>query len=340
MKKALIHKNGVVELVDAKQVFDGMYDKKSDFVDPEYEFRVTFVSSAKGHGGPYFRLYWSLEDYNKFSKEKKERYDILSGMKHFAESPWHRYWEEKVSNFAKKEQYIKDYQTKKYKRADALYEKEKLCIEFQHSYIANDFQERNEFYSKLGYKVIWLYDLTMHDGKQEKDGFIQVLEDNARGFFRIAGEENDLTKTPVFIQLKDNRIYKVEKLYRKEISGEKKSTVRYFLSSLIYSEDEFVDVIKNRTNELFEKTPEYDTINKLWKKHYTKMIIEKKGSNDQIIVYGKNGEMNIDYDTGCITYQYCKYIPSSGKHFIKSKKFYKLSYSDEGNQLWKLVKYE
>lgn len=337
MKEARIHDENLERIVSADEVLAGSVSKDHDFVDVEYNFRVTFVRGAKNHGGPYFRLYWSLEDYKKYSPEQKERYDILRGMNHFAESQWHREWEEKVEGFAKTEKVIKNPETGKYKRADAFIDEHKLCIEFQHSYIAFDFRERNEFYSALGYKIVWLYDLSKHSAKTTEEGYIQVLEDNARGFYRVAEEEKDLTDHPVFIQVKGGIIYKVTKLYRKEIEGEKKSTIRYFYPDAIFTEEEFIQALRTNDERLFVLEKKIDSIYNLWDKECSRMVFENTETGKQIIIYGKNGEMNEDFATGCITYQFVYFDYKTHWYSIKSQKFYNLGHSDAHKKVWKVL---
>ncbi len=337
MKEARIHDEIIDRIVNADDVLSGLVSKEHDFVDVEYNFRVTFVRGAKNHGGPYFRLYWSLEDYKKYSPEQKERYDILRGMSHFTESQWHRDWEAKVEEFAKIEKVIKNPKCKKYKRADAFVEKYGLCIEFQHSYIAFDFKERNEFYSNLGYKIVWLYDLTKHSTKTTEDGSIQILEDNARGFYRVAEEEKDLSNHPVFIQVKGGKIYKISMLYRKEIDGDKKSTIRYFYPDAIFDEVEFISALKNCDDSLFALGNKQDSIYNLWDNECTRMVFENIESGDQIIIYGQDGKMNEDFATGCITYQYVSFDNKTHLYTIKSQKFYNLGHENARKKVWKVL---
>ena len=171
------------EIVSARDVHDGKIDRKCEFVDIEDEFRVIYIKAAKANGRPHFRLYLSREDYNNLSEEKKTRYDILSKMRHYSETGWHMKWKERFLGFAEIEKYTKNEKTGKYKYADVLYEKAKTCIEIQHSFIGNDFETRNSFYKELGYRTIWLYDLTSLTAKPIENGMYQILENNSKGDF-------------------------------------------------------------------------------------------------------------------------------------------------------------
>lgn len=339
MQKARILTTG--QIITADDIKAELFPRNLDFVDVEEEFRVTFVKAAKCNGGPYFRLYYCLEEYKKFSPDQKRRYDILSDMRHYDESPWHKDWEAKVEDFCEIEKTIRDPDSKSYKRADAFNEKYNLCIEFQHSYIANDFQIRNEFYSKLGYKTIWLYDLTQHNSKEYGNGVVEIVEDNARGFFRIAEEELDLSKYPVFIQVRDGTIYKVNKLFRKQINKENKSTIRYFYKSSLFTEEEFIEAIKICNDKLFKTTQELCSIPELWNKSFCKMIVQDAEKGDQLIFYGKNGKINRDFASNeiCMNYRYVEYHPSTGYYTITNERFYSMKPSNYNKKKFRLLGY-
>jgi len=184
MDKARVFGSG--EIISAQDVLDGKYSRYENFADIEEDFRVRFWKGAKNHGKAHFKLYLSLEDYNRLSPEQKTRYDILSQQRHYQESPWHREWENKFSLFAEVEKTITNDETNRRKRANAFQKETNTCIEFQHSFIDFDFEDRNAFYKELGIKTIWLYDLTHLRVISGDDGSYQILEDNAKGFFRVA----------------------------------------------------------------------------------------------------------------------------------------------------------
>ena len=71
-------------------------------------------------------------------------------------SPWHTEWQ---SRFPKENQEVKLVLGDTRHRADVLIDR--TVVEFQHSIMpAADFDDRNNFYSNLGYKVVWLFDLS------------------------------------------------------------------------------------------------------------------------------------------------------------------------------------
>ena len=120
MKEALIFGEKEERLVSAMDIKNGFISKDHEFVDPEYEFKVIYVKGAKNGGMPHFRLYLSREDYNQLSPERKNKYDILRKMTYYKQSAWHSEWEEVLSHHMVIEKQIKDPETKKYKKADAI----------------------------------------------------------------------------------------------------------------------------------------------------------------------------------------------------------------------------
>ena len=243
----LFRENEEPILVSAEDIKNGIYSKDEEFIDPEYEFRVIYVKGARNNGGPHFRLYLSREDYNKLSPKRKSRYDYLRKMRHFDDSEWHKKWKQLFSGICDIEKCIKNESNGRWKFADAFYNKTKTCIEFQHSYIAFDFEERNEFYSNLSIKTIWLYDLSNSNVCEDIHGNIEILEDNAKGFFRISEVSKNLSDHYVYIQVKSGVIYRVSELNRREIPGNLRSTIRYFALTEKYTENEFIEAIKMNT---------------------------------------------------------------------------------------------
>ena len=73
-------------------------------------------------------------------------------------SEWHINWQAKFPKEC--QEVVVELDGKKH-RADVLIEERKLVVEFQHSPIkAKEFAERNEFYIRCGYHVIWLFDMS------------------------------------------------------------------------------------------------------------------------------------------------------------------------------------
>jgi hypothetical protein len=342
----IFNENGEATWVTAEDVFCERVSRHCEFIDPEYEFKVTFVKASRGHGRPYFRLYLSRDDYKKFSPEQKNRYKILCDMRHYQESPWHRDWEDKFSSFCEIEKTFHEPESKVRKRTDAYCSASETCVEFQHSYINFDFEERNTFYKKIGLNIIWLYDLSRANVKKNADADYEILEDNARGFFRIAEKPENIMRWPVFFQAKDSHIYRVKKLDRKEVDSELKSTIRLFRPDAIYTEEEFIEGIKEG-NESFwsddykeKKSRGLHTISELWSPKFSYMIVqntleEKKSKEFLRINRDNNDNIFRSYEWNCIQY---KFVSWNGKNWVVNfDKDYNLKKSDEKDKKWKLV---
>ncbi len=90
---------------------------------------------------------------------------------HYDMSEWHQRWQSRFP--AENQEITKTYNGQKH-RADVLIESHKVVFEFQHSPLsAEEFHDRNCFYQSLGYKVIWVFDVS----GQYNNGYI----DNYKG---------------------------------------------------------------------------------------------------------------------------------------------------------------
>lgn len=348
MKTALIFQAGEPLLVTAEEVKSGKYSKDEyEFVDPEYEFKVQFVRGAKNNGGPYFRLYYSYEDYKRLFPERADRYQIVADMRRYQESVWHRNWKDQLSPFCEIEKTIKNPHTKKYKFADAFYSDSNTVIEIQHSYIALDFEERNKFYADMGMNTVWLYDLSRANVVKTENGVVEILENNANGFFRISENPENLLNHNVFIQTKSKLIYRVKELLRHTVKSELKSTIRYFIPAPTYTEEEFIQAIKNNaffnyqqyskaiTSANDDKGLGGKSIPELWNKQYSNMIVKDLTNGQRILVIGdKSGNIVRNYND-CILYYFVDRL-WNGYDKTSSIKF-PLSHCDESAQKWKYI---
>ncbi len=333
MKTARIFRDNEEPInVSAEDVKNELYSRDTQFVDPKYEQKVQYVCRAKNNGGPYFRLYISYEDYKRMYPDRPSREDFLMFKRRFYETQWHQEWKNKFSHFCKIEKYIKNHKTNKWKYADAFYEETQTCIEFQHSYIAMDFEKRNEFYSELSIDTVWLCNLPCAEDKNAPDGNIEILEDNAWGFFRISENPDNLLNHKVYIQAKSGKIYRVKELLRRESSTELKSTIRYFVPTEIYTENEFIDAVKRNTIGCAGKP-----LNELWSTNYSWMKVKNIEKGDVIFINRNHeGEMYRNFSHyNCIEYTYAddKY----GYKSLKDKKSFYLKREYENRPIWVLV---
>ena len=253
MKHALLFRDTEKPiLVSAEEVKSGRYERYDESVDPEYEFKVEYVKAAKNGGGPYFRLYYSYEEYKRLFPERADRYQIVANMRKYEESEWHTLWKTNMADFCQIEQTIHNKEKQRWKIADAYYADTKTCIEFQHSYISFHFEEKNEFYRALSLQTVWLYDLTGSNIRTCADGSIEILEDNAKGFFRISENSHNLRDNFVYIQVKSGKIYRVTELDRRETDRSLKSTIRCFWPSEVYAEQEFIAALQSNSLKSYD----------------------------------------------------------------------------------------
>ncbi len=76
---------------------------------------------------------------------------------HYDMSNWHINWQNRFPISC--QEIVKKIGDQKH-RADVLIEECKIVIEFQHSNLSKEeFEDRNNFYNELGYKVIWVFDV-------------------------------------------------------------------------------------------------------------------------------------------------------------------------------------
>ncbi|MDY6392830.1 MAG: hypothetical protein SPL80_08360 [Bacilli bacterium] len=336
--------DGKAVFVTPDQVKEGVVPRESEFTDPDSEFGVRYVKDCKGHYGPYFKLYLSLEDYKRLSPERKTAWDILSDQRHYANGPWHRKWEAMFSSFCRMETTIKNEKTGILKRADAFFEQGDTIIEFQHSYIGEDFETRGAHYSSLGLNMVWLCDLTKGNVLPQEDGTYLVLEDNARPFFRVAMNPKNLARFPVFIQAKDRLIYLIKEIWRKDTDGEIKATVRVFRPAGIFTEKEFIECIKNKderfmsesfaSKEKFEKK----TLFELWEKHFSRMVV-LEADQDKILAFYSNGKggMMRNFETGNVQALYMSKNERTGRYVKNYDKWYDVSSARAKAKNWILL---
>lgn len=336
--------DGKAIFVTPDQVKEGFVPKESEFTDPDSEFGVRYVKDCKGHYGPYFKLYLSLEDYQRLSPERKTAWDILSDQRHYANGPWHRKWEAVFSPFCMMEKAIKNEETGILKRADAFFEQGKTVIEFQHSYIGEDFETRSAHYSSLGLNMVWLCDLTKGSVLPQDDGTYLVLEDNARPFFRVAKNPENLAKFPVFIHTKDGLIYLIKEIWRKNTDNDIKATVRVFRPAGIFTEDEFVQCIKNMDERFMSEPfaarlqPEKKTLFELWEKRYSRMVVLEFDQEKILAFYpdGKGG-MRRNFETGNVQALYMGKNERTGRYVKNYDKWYDVSFARAKAKNWVLL---
>ena len=74
-------------------------------------------------------------------------------------SEWHLGWQRRFPDDC--QEVVRESEDGERHRADVLIEDSRIVIEFQHSPLSQkEFRERSDFYNKLEYKIIWLFDMS------------------------------------------------------------------------------------------------------------------------------------------------------------------------------------
>lgn len=124
---------------------------------------------------------------------------------HYDMSEWHINWQDKFPK--ENQEIVKNLNGMKH-RADVLIEQCKTVIEFQHSTLDQDeFEDRNNFYNLLGYKVIWIFD----EAEQYESSAIEKLEnrENVYKWRRPRNTLNDYevsSNVIIYLQLENEAI--------------------------------------------------------------------------------------------------------------------------------------
>lgn len=165
---------------------------------------------------------------------------------HYDMSDWHMRWQSRFPLDTQEIVKVKDGQKH---RADVLLEDKKVVYEFQHSPLSpEEFEDRNRFYNSLGYKVIWIFDLS----EQFDTENIYNYKNNLYKWIRPKRTFDNFT-----IKEYPN----VELYFQIQVSGEENEMVRYCKSRFeidheIYFEDQrrYYEDHKDDTIELIKIT--------------------------------------------------------------------------------------
>lgn len=185
-----------------------------------------------------------------------------------------------------------------------------VVVEFQHSSISVDeFRDRNDFYTKCGYKVIWVFDLI----DELENGRITMDERNdyrfhwsyVKKFFREVELNNE--KTIVFFQFytndekcEDSCLERVSRAYNffKTFYTDKSCclTINDFVKKVKETPEFFFDkkvireVTLNQSNSV-RYVQGGKTLFELWKKNFSYMIVYNLEDGQEMLIHGKDGNM-------------------------------------------------
>lgn len=181
---------------------------------------------------------------------------------HYDMSEWHFNWQ---NMFPKEcQEVVKVFDGEKH-RADVLIEKHKIVFEFQHSPLApEEFSERNDFYNKLGYKVIWIFDVE----EQYQNELIDNYDNNKwswkrpRRTFNYFNCKNKMVE--LYLQLSNEEPYLVKVIWCAKDDGMSRFITDgndYCEESIVCMFDDVEEMSKNefKLSELFDKLIELNT---------------------------------------------------------------------------------
>ena len=181
---------------------------------------------------------------------------------HYDMTEWHYEWQNK---FPKEyQEVVKVYDWEKH-RADVLIEKNKVVFEFQHSPLSpEEFEERNNFYNKLGYKVIWIFDVE----EQYQNELIENYKSDLwswkrpRRTFDYFDCKNKMVE--IYLQLDNDDTYLVKVTWCTDNNGFSRFATDgycYDEESIIHMFDEKEEILKKeyKLSELFDRMIELNT---------------------------------------------------------------------------------
>ena len=334
MKTALLIDSDEGRLVSASDVLNNFDNPHSlEFCDPEYQFRVCFVKDSKGHGGPYFRLLYGISDFSEKFPDKANLYGAVSELHHMSDDEWVKNHKERVKNIFETDKFIKN-GIGLYRFADICIKNPDIVMELRKSFTDYDFEDRNRFFESLGYKAIWLYDLSWYEVKPNFEGEFEITDFPDGGFLKISENKVNLLSNYVFIEAKDGNIYRITNLYRKVIDD--KNSVTAFRTEEVYTWNEFIETIKK---DKLQGT--YRKLSELLDVGYKSITVHK--ANDDKNIFRKieidcDGNFVMDENTGLIKFMYC--IDKGEYSFFGGDRSHLISISDENSDIWLLIKAE
>ncbi len=225
---------------------------------------------------------------------------------HYCKTEWHREWQKRFPEEC--QECVVSNGTEKH-IADVLINN--TVIEFQHSSISIDeFRERNYFYTQCGYKVVWIFDMSLpfKIGEFQKDS----KKDNklywrsAPKLFRNMNlKEENITLIFQFIDTNDEdfnvdeeanilvhvtHAYKeFSELYLKRLNG---FSVKNFIET-INNGSFFANVPSYSTSqEQISKVKNGKTILDLWSSDYDGIVVQNLINRKEMIINGHNGVIN------------------------------------------------
>lgn len=233
----------------------------------------------------------------------KKNYVPCSDKWHYDKTDWHIQWQKRFSD----ESYEKvlEFEGKKH-IADVLVGD--IVIEFQHSNISiEEFRDRNEFYTKCGYKVIWIFDLIeeYNNGRIRLDEWkdncyhwtyvkklfreLELEKEKAILFFQSSDEEENIDEAACLEKV--SKSYDDFKIFYTD--SRCWLTINEFVKKAKEAPNGFFieKAIKKLSQEQITSVKDGKTIFELWNRNYSGMIVQNLCNGKEMVINGKDGEM-------------------------------------------------
>lgn len=249
---------------------------------------------------------------------------------------WHMSWQKRfpIDNIEK----VLEHNNKKH-IADLLIGD--IVVEFQHSSISLDeFTERNEFYTTLGYKVVWVFDLI----EERENG--RFADNDYEGYYKWAFAKKlfremvfSEVKATIYFQTSDDERDEVGVLERVKDVYDEGRRVKID-SNCIFSIKEFIDSVTQNSKDLFEKPKAPNSIDccspirELWNDSYSTIIVKNKHTNEVFYIFGQDGNIIRDYRTGKARCKYA-YLDCETNFYKEKGDYYNIQ--DEEKRIWILI---
>ncbi|MBR3804000.1 MAG: hypothetical protein IKJ14_01460 [Clostridia bacterium] len=189
---------------------------------------------------------------------------------HYDMTEWHYDWQNKFP--LDTQEIVKFYNGEKH-RADVLLEDKKIVLEFQHSSLSSfEFFKRNTFYNKLGYKVVWLFDVRdeydcLKIEESDKKENLWRWKYPRRTFESYNYKNKDVE---IFLQFSEDFLCKVNWSI---------DCLSKFITGKSYSEETFVDLFIKREKVLHELAK---SVFELWMDSFRVAIFRNVKTNKYI----------------------------------------------------------
>ncbi len=215
-------------------------------------------------------------------------------------SEWHLGWQRRFPDDC--QEVVRESEDGERHRADVLIENSHIVIEFQHSHLSQyEFRARSLFYKKLGYNVIWLFDVS--DNYDADSLCVRVSKQSGKRFLvwergmSTFEESGNLPDIEVYFQLKNGDESRIVK------ANGPLSTWLIEIEKKEYSSDDFLNQFSNMTPVVLSKACLYDELFPVETTGYPKMFHGCPKSPIHLCAFNGSSDK---YPKGCADCGECK----------------------------------